>query len=112
MAPEEQDINEVIENYEKQFANTETASKIVQAEGLMTHKLHAVTNELINIALHGEKEETRLKAILAIQRRIMGSESISPADPANDMFKMLEAKSAKRARVTDANKLEPPSDRL
>jgi hypothetical protein len=92
------DINEILENYEKQFANTGTAEKIVAAKGLMKNKLHAATQELCRLAIHAEKEETRLKAIGMLLNRTMGREPVDADDPADDTFKLLEAASNKRAR--------------
>ena len=91
------DAEQILENYEKQFAETASAPKIVAAESLMASKLHAVTQELIHIALHGEKEETRLKACLAVQLRVIGPATDKGSnDPADEMFRMLEAKSKRR----------------
>lgn len=97
MANDDRDTAEILESYEKQFANTAGAEKIVAAQGLMTNKLHAVTQELVNLALHGEKEEVRLRACVALQLRVMGSpDSSTVNDPADQMFRMLEAKSRQR----------------
>jgi hypothetical protein len=105
MPQEPDDINEILENYEKQFANTGTAEKIVAAKGLMKNKLHAATAELCRLALHAEKEETRIKAIGMLLNRTMGKEPNDADDPADDMFKMLEAASSKRERSKN-----PPTD--
>jgi hypothetical protein len=92
------DINEILENYERQFANTGTAEKIVASKALMKNKLHAATQELCRLAIHAEKEETRLKAIGMLFNRTMGREPADADDPADDTFKMLEAASRKRER--------------
>jgi hypothetical protein len=99
MADEHEDINEILEKYEKQFAETDTPAKVVAAQGLMAQKLHAVTQELCNLALHAEKEGTRLKAIIALQARVMGpvtAESIS--DPGDQMLRMMEAAAKRRMK--------------
>lgn len=103
MEHEEPTPEQILENYEKQFENTGGAEKIVAATALMNNKIHAVTQELLALALHGEKEETRLKACLALQKRVMGPETTDANDPADKMFEMLEAKTARRARQNNAD---------
>jgi hypothetical protein len=98
MEHDEPTPEQILENYEKQFENTAGAEKIVAAQSLMNNKIHAVTSELLMLALHAEKEETRLKACLAVQKRVMGPENYEAGDPADKMFQMLEAKSARRDR--------------
>lgn len=93
------DIEDVIANYERQFADSNTASKIVQAQALMDNKLHACTQELIRLALHATKEETRLKAILALQDRVMGKVVAGTENDADDTFKMLEAAQDRRRKA-------------
>jgi hypothetical protein len=110
MPQEPDDINEILENYEKQFANTGTAEKIVAAKGLMKNKLHAATAELCRLAIHAEKEETRLKAISLLLDRTMGKAPNDSDDPADDMFKMLEAASAKRDKARESNTKQDDAD--
>lgn len=110
MADDEENIEEIIERYEKQFLNNESADIVVRANSLMVNKLHALTNELLTLALHAEKEETRLKAILAVQARILGpiTADTTSESEADKMFKMLEAKSKKRAAKHNQSSPDSP----